>query len=150
MDRGRAIQYMLRDFRCYLIQERLDRINYAAAAAAKKNPSGNIPGQSENCSIDWIERLLETPVADYRKYCIWRILVPYLINIKRFSDDTAASIIMIWLDKCSAKKRVSFYAKARIKTHIQRVKRIGYYPISLNDLQKDNAELYDFLLEGKS
>jgi hypothetical protein len=32
-------------------------------------------------SIDWIERLLQTPLPEHRKYCIWRILAPYFINV---------------------------------------------------------------------
>jgi hypothetical protein len=35
-----------------------------------------------NKSIDWIEQLLQTPLPEHRKYCIWRIFTPYLINIK--------------------------------------------------------------------
>lgn len=88
-------------------------------------------------------------IADYRKYCIWRILAPYLVNIRGLSDDAAVCIIMTWLDKCNAEKRVSFYRRARVKAHVQRVRRIGYYPISLNDLQKDNAELYDLFTGDK-
>jgi hypothetical protein len=37
--------------------------------------------------IRWIENLLQTPLDDYRKYVIWRILVPYLINIRKYSTD---------------------------------------------------------------
>ena len=135
-----AIQYMLRDFRVYLIQERLDQIN---AAAKKIKPSDRFAGHSSNSSIDWIEGLLQTPVADYRKYCIWRILAPYLVNIRGLSDESALSTIMMWLDKCNTVKRLSFYAKPKAREQILRSRRIGYYPISLNDLQRDNTELYD-------
>ena len=38
-------------------------------------------------SIDWIERLLQTPLPEHRKYCIWRILAPYFINVKHLSFD---------------------------------------------------------------
>jgi hypothetical protein len=35
--------------------------------------------------IRWIDKLLQTPISDGRKYAIWRILVPYLRNVKRMS-----------------------------------------------------------------
>ena len=135
-----AIQYMLRDFRVYLIQERLDQIN---VADKKIKPSDRFAGHSSNSSIDWIERLLQTPIAEYRKYCIWRILAPYLVNIRGLPDESALSTIMVWLDKCNTMKRLSFYAKPKAREQILRSRRIGYYPISLNDLQRDNTELYD-------
>jgi hypothetical protein len=42
-------------------------------------------GKHDNDFIPWIERLLKTPIPDHRKYCIWRILAPYLINVKHLS-----------------------------------------------------------------
>jgi 3'-phosphoadenosine 5'-phosphosulfate sulfotransferase (PAPS reductase)/FAD synthetase len=35
--------------------------------------------------IKWIEILLQTPIDDYRKNAIWRILAPYLINTKNLT-----------------------------------------------------------------
>ena len=36
-------------------------------------------------TISWIEKLLQTPLDDYRKFVVWRILAPYLINIRKYS-----------------------------------------------------------------
>lgn len=36
-------------------------------------------------NIWWIEQLLQTPVDVYRKFVVWRILAPYLINIRKYS-----------------------------------------------------------------
>ena len=47
--------------------------------------------------IPWIEKLLTMPLPDYRKYCIWRILAPYLVNIRKLSDEQASHIIKEWL-----------------------------------------------------
>jgi hypothetical protein len=51
-------------------------------------------------TIPWIEKLLETPIADYRKNAVSLILAPYLINIKKLSYDAASNIINSWLSKC--------------------------------------------------
>jgi hypothetical protein len=35
-------------------------------------------------TIPWIEKLLQTPIDDYRKNAVSLILAPYLINIKNY------------------------------------------------------------------
>jgi hypothetical protein len=136
---------MLRDFRGYLIQERLDRIN---TVATKKQKSQKLRIATDKADIIcWIERLLQTPIADHRKYCIWRALTPYLINIRGLSDEQALSVIMTWLDKCKTVRRLSFYPKPRAREQIRRVRNIGYYPISLNNLKIENPDLYDLVME---
>jgi hypothetical protein len=51
-------------------------------------------------TIPWIEKLLQTPIDDYRKNAVNLILAPYLINIKKLSYDHALKIINSWLSKC--------------------------------------------------
>ena len=84
-------------------------------------------------SILWIERLLQTPLSKYRKYCVWRILAPYLINVKHLSFEESFDIIDKWLDIGAVNK--------------------GYLPISFDNpkkeprtLKTDNRELYDYVL----
>jgi len=50
--------------------------------------------------IPWIEKLLDTPIDDYRKNAISLILAPYLINVRKVSYDVALNIINSWLSKC--------------------------------------------------
>ena len=50
--------------------------------------------------IEWIERLFQTPMEDYRKQCLWSILCPYLINIRKATDQEALKILEDWLKKC--------------------------------------------------
>jgi hypothetical protein len=47
----------------------------------------------------WIEKLLQTQIADYRKSAVSLILAPYLINIKRISYKDAFNIINNWLSQ---------------------------------------------------
>ena len=44
-------------------------------------------------TISWIEKLLDTPIDDYRKSAVGLILAPYLVNIKKLSYDDALNII---------------------------------------------------------
>ena len=140
-----VINYLLRDFRRYLIQQkinnRLEEVkresrHYKLNAASFHNRNTD--------SISWIESLLQTPLSDHRKYCIWRIHSPYLLNVKRLSNEEAYSIIHHWLDKCDKIERLNFNAKAKINEGLNGANK-GYRPISLEKLKEENEALYDIV-----
>lgn len=95
--------------------------------------------------IPWIEKLLTMSLPDYRKYCIWRILAPYLVNIRKLSDEQASYVIREWLKKCNSVKRISFDVTSRIRYDIQSVRKRGFYPIGWNQLNTENIDLFDLL-----
>ena len=37
---------------------------------------------STKIQYEWIEKLLEIPIEDGRKYTLWKILSSYLVNVK--------------------------------------------------------------------
>jgi hypothetical protein len=89
-----AIQYLLRQFRRWLIDEKIEQgthTNNKMALALTINSSS---------TIWWIEMLLQSPIDDYRKFAVWHILAPYLINIRECSADVASDVISNWLDRC--------------------------------------------------
>ena len=135
------IQYLLRDFRRHLIQKQLDEINH------HKIRSLDIPKPTP---IGWIERQLQTPVADNRRYSVWRILAPYLVNLRRLSDEESYFIIISWLERCNLLRRLSFDPRYNTKHNIQNARRIGYYPISWNTLKLENIHLYELLAFEKN
>jgi hypothetical protein len=98
-------------------------------------------------SIHWIEILFRTPFHDHRKYAIWRILAPYLLNVKRLSYDQAYDTINSWLDRCNVQRRLDFNPNTRIKEGLNGAKK-GYLPIRFEKLRKENNDLYN-LLERK-
>lgn len=99
----------------------------------------------DNKKIIWIDKLLETPIADHRYFCLWHILIPYLVNIKGLSENEVISILTEWLDKCNKVNRVRWRYPQRIKEQLKYDK--GYPPISLENLKKENFELYKLLLD---
>ena len=103
--------------------------------------------------IPWIEKLLKTPIPDHRKYCIWRILAPYLINVKHLSFEEAFDIIDKWLDKCNDLEALDFDTERKINDCLNSAVNKGYLPISFDNpskeprtLKTDNRELYNILL----
>jgi hypothetical protein len=106
--------------------------------------------KSKKKFIPWIERLLKTPMPDHRKYCIWRILAPYLINVKHLSFEESFDRINQWLDKCYELEALDFHAGTKINDCLIGVINKGYLPISLDNpdkepktLKTDNRDLYD-------
>jgi Primase X len=132
-----AINYLLREFQLWLINE---KIRY------KQIDSKTVRTQTANpMMISWIEKLLQTPLDDYRKFVVWRILSPYLINIRKCSTDDASSMIRNWLDRCSKLKSLDFNPNYTIKYNINSARRSGYLPISLEKLRTENVYLYNLL-----
>ena len=77
-------------------------------------------------------KLLETPLDDYRKFVVWCILVPYIINIRKCSADEVYGTIRNWLYECSQLRRLDF-SDYIIKYNINSAKRGGHLPISLEN-----------------
>jgi hypothetical protein len=100
------------------------------------------PAHSANTTIQWIEQLLYTPICDHRKFAVWRILAPYLINVKGLSSEGAFSIIEEWLERCNQQSRLSFSPKSKIREGIKGTAK-GYRPISYEKLKIENNELYE-------
>ena len=87
-----AIQWITTDFKLYLIQKRMNKIN--EKKKRRTLSKGQIQQRVRQINrIEWIERLFQTPMEDYRKQCLWRILCPYLINIRKVTYEEVLKIL---------------------------------------------------------
>jgi hypothetical protein len=132
------INYLLRDFRRYLIEQRIMELK-----ERHKHKQGYQSSRSTNDTIQWIERLLLTPIPDYRKLAIWHILAPYLLNIRTLTYDESFSIINEWLDKCSQLRPLDFNPNYRIKSDLNRAK--DFHLVSCDKLKIENEGFYILL-----
>ncbi|MFL6419968.1 MAG: DNA primase noncatalytic subunit PriX [Nitrososphaeraceae archaeon] len=89
--------------------------------------------------------ILEHPLLDHRKYIIWRILSPYLLNVKKLPKEEAYSIMKEWLDKCNKLEKLNFSPKIKIKDGLKGASK-GYFPISMEKLKEENRQIYDLVL----
>jgi Primase X len=96
-------------------------------------------------TIPWIEKLLDTPIDDYRKTVVCLILGPYLINIKKLSYDDAVNIINNWLSKCGDLKRLDQNFNYMIRYVLKNSVKNGYTPLKFDTLKMKNLMLYDLL-----
>ena len=141
------IMLLIGSFHAYLVDQKLkknQRDRQQQRRRRQQSGSTTIAGITPGMIL-WIEKLLTMPIPDNRKYCIWRILAPYLINVRKLQDEEASYIIRKWLDKCNSVKRISFDETSRIRYNIQSVRKKGFYPIGWNQLKTDNIDLFDLL-----
>ncbi len=136
-----SIKWINEDFRHYLIQKRIDKIKEKGKSQKKFLSSHIHNNKSNNQKIGWIENLLQTPVEDYRKFCLWRIVIPYLVNIRKLTTDDAAIIASEWLQKCDTLRKLDFIPQIYIQNDLRRVK--AYLPSSKETLKQNQTGLYD-------
>ena len=138
-----SIQPLLRDFRRWLIQKKIDA--FEELKKQEKFQTTVSKNQERTNAIKWIEGILEHPLADHRKYIIWRILSPYLLNVRKLPKEEAYSVMKEWLDKCDKIEKLSFNSKIKIKDGLKGASK-GYFPISMEKLKEENRQLYDAVL----
>lgn len=99
--------------------------------------------KNSNNRIAWIDKLLQNPLSDHRYFCLWRILIPYLVTIKGLPEHEVIAILNEWLDKCNDLNKIKWKYPQKIKDQLRHDK--GYAPISLANLKKENIQLYMLL-----
>jgi hypothetical protein len=100
-------------------------------------------------TIPWIERLLQTPINDYRKFAIRIIIAPYLITTRGLDYNQSFEIIKDWLhNKCDRVERLNPRDFNHvIKEALNRSVNQSWRPISLDKLKKENLELYAMIMK---
>ncbi len=133
---------LLYDFNIWLADKKLKEINESKRLERKRGYGSTSAKLGE---IKWIDKLLQTPIHDYRKNAVALILAPYLLNIKKLSYDDAFSIINEWLNKCSSVRPLDSNFNFRIKYDLNKVIKNGYLPMKLDTLRIKKKSLYDIL-----
>jgi hypothetical protein len=132
------IQKLLRNFRAWITEEEYEQ----TLIKRKTKWIGDLPKRKVD-NIEWIEKLLRTPLEDYRKYCLWSILCPYLINVKCQDRNEAMDILNEWLLKCDEIKKLDFNHSFTLKANLNGVR--SYWPPKVETLRNDQQSLYQFL-----
>jgi hypothetical protein len=139
------INPLLHDFYIYLVNRKIKEIDrYRSLSISCRQPQNHYGNHNK---IMWIESLLKTPLHDYRKFVIWRILAPYLVNVRKIPCHESFNIIADWLDKCNTLEQLSFNAKLKIKEGLRGASK-GYLPISFEKLRSENSDLYELVKQS--
>jgi Primase X len=139
------INYLLRDYRTLLVVEKINEVKNARSRNYRKSRRNTCLRYNGSNTIQWIERLLQTPLADHRKYAIWRVLIPYLYNIKSLPDDDIVDILQNWLSKCNVIRALDFNMQYLIQQNIRNGRKCRYLPIGFHNLKSENQGLYSIL-----
>ena len=148
---------LLLDFRRYLIQKQIDEYNnrqkiIEARTRNRKNKNNinfNINNNNNFCYYDWIEnKVLQTPLQDYRKLAVGLILTPYLVVIKKLSYEESYKIIYEWLMKCDSVRKLNFDPKYLINNNIKTSAKKLIPPILIYKLETNYPNFY-FLIDQK-
>ena len=121
-------------FQAYLINENM-----------KEKIVSRSKGSYRSDNLSWIEKLIKTPVEDFRKCTVALILAPYLLNIRKVSYDLAFSMIKEWLQKCDSLKSLDFDITHGIRAALLQAAKRQIPPMNLETLKSRNKYLYDLL-----
>jgi hypothetical protein len=137
-------EQILFKFEDWLIQQEID-IKLRLLKISKRKKERYFSTES---GIPWINNLLDIPLDDFRHYCLWRILIPYLVNVKGVHDfKEITDILSPWLNKCNSLRRLSFNPSTTIRSMLKSVG--NYRPLSLNKLKDENETLYQLIYTRK-
>jgi hypothetical protein len=95
----------------------------------------------------WIEKLLQTPIADVRHRTVNLILAPYLVNTKGIEVADAARMIVEYIEKCKLIDPNTKINERYIEYQCGYAKRKGLRPLSIGRAKELLGEQIDF--EGK-
>jgi hypothetical protein len=137
------INYLLAGFARSIINEKYIELTRVQRRTKRVPKSKDDDGNSNK--VNWIEHLLLNPIQDHRKYCIWRILSPYLLNTRHLSYDESFDIIREWLERCNQLQQITFNINQKIREGLKGAERIGCLQISKGNLKEDNEQLYSLL-----
>ena len=133
---------LIEDFRTYLEQKIVDEEQEQKGFQPMlASPDAN----TNNDSIDWIEKLHQIPIDDYRKKAIDLIFVPYFILVKKYSNEETTSKINEWLDNCNSIRQLDFNPKDRIKAAIKNTLKKQIFPMKKDTLKNHYQYLYSIL-----
>jgi hypothetical protein len=137
------IQYLLMKYRTWLVAEKIN--DKLEEKRLWKHRSMKNLGYNKTGTVSWIEKLLQTPISDHRKYAVWRILVPYLFNVRKLPDNEVACILQSWLDSCFAVRTLDFNSHYLIRQNLRSRNKNHYLPISIYKLSSENTELHNIV-----
>ena len=153
-----AINYILRRFRSWLIndaiKEKLEVQSRQDDFRKLKNKwsYGHYNNNSHNHHYyyDYIEKLLQTPIKDFRKRASSLVIIPYLVVVKKLeSDQEVFNIARAWLDRCNEIEALDrgYDYNYRIRSSIASSRKGQIPPMGLERFKEENRELYDMLVK---
>ncbi|HEX5186697.1 MAG TPA: hypothetical protein VFV86_07385 [Nitrososphaeraceae archaeon] len=138
--RRKSHEHIIIKFEDWLIQQKIDKKLDETKLLRNKRKIhlGN------DKKILWIENLLNTPINDHRHYCLWKILIPYLVNVRGLREfDLVLKILSPWLNECDKLRILGIEPCRKINGIMKGVR--NYLPITMNKMKEENRALYNMI-----
>jgi hypothetical protein len=141
------------DYRLLIGSFHADLIEHQQRQQARKGHINNRPLHSDvPKTIAWIEKLIQTPIVDYRKHAANLIIIPYLVVCRGMCDrNEIHDVIMNWANRCAELRRLDpsrHEFSVRVRSRIDEVLRDRIPPMTSDTLKEKNRELYEVLKFG--
>ncbi len=138
------------DYRLLIGSFSADLIGQQQRQRARRSHINNRVSKSDApVTIPWIEKLIQTPVADYRKHAVNLIIIPYLVVCRGMIDrNEIHDVVMKWADRCAELRRLDPSRRefsVRVRSRIDEVMRVRVPSMTLDTLKEKNQELYEGL-----
>jgi len=124
----------------YLPKEIIESSTKLKIPKPKINPSALKGGPAS----DWIEKLLEIPLPDFRHRAVNLILAPYFANVKNLDVDQAVAAIMEYIEKCKGLNPQTDVTEAYVRYQVSYAKKKGTKPYSLERAKSLIGNAIDF------
>ncbi|MGI0141703.1 MAG: DNA primase noncatalytic subunit PriX [Candidatus Micrarchaeales archaeon] len=111
----------------YLPQEIVDAAKKISVPKPKINPNA-LTGAS---GYEWIAKLIEIPLPDFRHRAVNLILAPYFANVKNLDVDQAVAAIMEYIEKCKTMNPQTDITESYVRYQVSYAKKKGSRPYSL-------------------
>ncbi|MDE1864716.1 MAG: DNA primase noncatalytic subunit PriX [Candidatus Micrarchaeota archaeon] len=103
-----------------------------------------IPGREPGKEHEWIEKLLEIPLPDFRHRSVNLILAPYFANVKNLDENQAVGAIMDYINRCKAINPHTDITESYVRYQVRYAKRRGLRPYSLERAKSLIGNAIDF------
>lgn len=107
-------------------------------------PKRQINVATSGRSSDWIEKLLDTPIPDFRHRSVNLILAPYLVNIKKMGVEEAVKTIMAYIERCKQINPNTNITEQYVKYQCNYAKKKGLRPYSIIRAKALIGNIFDF------
>lgn len=136
-------EFMLSDFLTWLVQQEFrSKKRMGHRYATRFLPSSC---SCDSSRINWIENILQTPIPDYRKATVALILAPYLLKVRKMSNEQAFYGIKEWSYKCtqiSPLRPTERDFMQKVRDSLQRAQSSPYFPMGFSRLVRDYPYMY--------
>ena len=136
------IKLMIGSFYAYIVDQRMKR----ESELRKIREYGFVDNDNPH-TIEWVERLLQTPMEEHRKFAVWMILPQYLVNVRKISPEISHLEIDKWLQKCDRVRSLDNVGiKQKLKEGFVAAEK-GFGPIGKEKIKIWKPELYNQLFD---